>query len=114
MDTRKTMRLLIFDGLMATSVTTQNSVDLTEIMEAREWLAATLIVSRLESNAGYPRIDGELMADSILNGVAAGARCIDLDGPNMRERFARKRDLQRRRARLSPVTRASERRYHPS
>lgn len=32
------------------------------------------------------------MADSIPNRVAAGARCIDLDGPNMRECFAKERD----------------------
>lgn len=31
------------------------------------------------------------MADSILNRVATGARYIDLDGPNMREYFARQR-----------------------
>lgn len=32
------------------------------------------------------------MADSILNRIATGSRYIDLDGPNMREYFAKKRD----------------------
>jgi len=42
----------------------------------------------------YLRIEGELMAGSILNRIATGARHADLDSPNMRERFAkRKADL---------------------
>ena len=32
------------------------------------------------------------MADSIPNRVATGARYIDLDGPNMREYFAERRE----------------------
>ena len=60
-------------------------------MEAREGRAATLIASQLEPNEWYLRIEGELMADSILNRVVTGARYIDLDGPNMREHFARER-----------------------
>ena len=69
------------------------SQTLFEIMEAREGRAATLIASQLEPNEWYLRIEGELMADSILNRVATGARYIDLDGPNMREYFARERVL---------------------
>ena len=67
-------------------------MDLFEIMEAREGRAATLIASQLEPNEWYLRIEGELMADSILNRIATGSRYIDLDGPNMREYFAKKRD----------------------
>ena len=40
---------------------------------------------------GCCRIEGELMADSILNRIATGTRYIDLGGPNMREYFARKK-----------------------
>ena len=39
----------------------------------------------------YLRIEGELMADSILKRIATGARYVDLDGPNMREYFAKRR-----------------------
>ena len=92
MDAYKTVQLLIVDDFMTTPVTTQNAVDLFEIMEAREGRAATLIASQLEPNEWYLRIEGELMADSILNRVATGARYVDLDGPNMREYLARQKD----------------------
>lgn len=91
MDACKTVQLLIVDDFMTTPVTTQNAVDPFEIMEAREGRAATLMASQLEPNEWYLRIEGELMADSILNRIATGARCIDLDGPNMRERFAKRK-----------------------
>lgn len=91
MDAHKSVRLLIVDDFMATSITTRNAVDLFEIMEAREGGAATLIASQLEPNEWYLRIEGELMADSIPNRIATGARYIDLDGPNMREYFTKRR-----------------------
>ena len=91
MDDYKTVPLLIIDDFMTTPISTQNAVDLFEIMEARENLCATLIASQLEPNEWYLRIEGELMADSILNRIATGARYIDLEGPNMREYFATKK-----------------------
>ena len=60
-------------------------------MEAREGRCATAIASQLEPNEWYLRIEGELMADSILNRIATGARCIDLEGPSVREHFAKKK-----------------------
>ena len=94
MDELKTVPLLIVDDFMTTPITTQNAVDLFEIMEARENLCATLIASQLEPNEWYLRIEGELMADSILNRIATGARYIDLEGPNMREYFAKKKQAE--------------------
>lgn len=91
MDELKTIPLLIVDDFMTTPITTQNAVDLFEIMEARENRCATLIASQLEPNEWYLRIEGELMADSILNRIATGARYIDLEGPNMRDYFAKKK-----------------------
>ena len=64
-----------------------------EIMEAREKLCAALIASQLEPNEWYFRIEGKLTADSILNRIAA-ARYIDLEGPNMREYFAKKKPAE--------------------
>lgn len=72
MDAFKTVDLLILDDFMTTPIGTQDAIDLFEIIE---W---------------YLRIEGELMADSILNRLSSGARYIDLDGPNMREYFAAK------------------------
>lgn len=92
MDAYKTVQPLIVDDFLTTPIATRNAVDLFEIMEAREGRAATLIASQLEPNEWYLRIEGELMADSILNRVATGARYIDLDGPNMREYFAERRE----------------------
>lgn len=91
MDLYKRVQLLIVDDFMTTPIETRNAVDLFEIMEAREGRVATLIASQLEPNEWYLRIEGELMADSILNRVATGARYIDLDGPNMWEYFAKGR-----------------------
>ena len=82
------------NDFMTTPITTQNAVDLFEIMEARENLCATLIASQLEPNEWYLRIEGELMADSILNRIATGARYIDLEGPNMRDYFAKKKQVE--------------------
>jgi DNA replication protein DnaC len=87
-DHYKTVRLLIVDDFLTTPITTENAIDLFEIMEAREGRAATLIASQLEPEEWYLRINGELMADSILNRIATAARYIDLDGPNMRKHFA--------------------------
>ena len=92
MDALKEVELLIVDDFMTTPIATQNSIDLFEIMEARENRRATVIASQLEPNDWYLRIEGELMADSILNRIATRARYIDLDGPNMREYFAKQRN----------------------
>jgi len=94
MDLYKTVQMLIVDDFMTTPIGTQNAVDLFEIMEAREGRRATLIASQLEPQEWYLRIEGELMADSILNRIATGARYIDLDGPNMREYFAKRKDAR--------------------
>ena len=87
-DSYKTVSCLIVDDFLTTPITTENAIDLFEIMEAREGRAATMIASQLEPEEWYLRITGELMADSILNRIATGARYIDLDGPNMRKHFA--------------------------
>ena len=79
------------DDFMTTPITTENAIDLFEILEAREGTGATLIASLLEPNEWYLRIEGELMADSILGRTGSTARYLDLDGPNMREYFAKKK-----------------------
>lgn len=94
MDTLKTIELLIIDDFMTTPITTKNAIELFEIMEARENRCATIIASQLEPNEWYLRIDGELIADSTLNRIATAARFIDLDGPNMREYFAKKKHTE--------------------
>ena len=85
MDAFKSVPLPVVDDFMTTPIGTQNTIELFGIMEAREGRATTLIGSQLESNEWCLRIEGELMADSILNRIATGARYVDRDGPNMRE-----------------------------
>ena len=85
MDRFKSVKLLIIDDFLATPIETVNSVDLFEILEAREGRRATLIASQLEPNEWYLRIEGELIADSILGRVASACRYLDIDGPNMRK-----------------------------
>lgn len=82
---------MLVDGFMTAPASTQSSVDLFEIMEGREGRCAIAIASQLEPNERYLRIEGEPMAGSIPNRIATGARYIDLEGPNMREYFARKK-----------------------
>ena len=61
---------------------TENSVDLL----AQEGRRATLIASQLELDEWYLlRIEGRLIADSILGRVASSCRYLDIDGPNMRK-----------------------------
>ena len=59
---------------------TQNAVNLFEVMEAHESRRASVIASHLEPNEWYLRMEDELMANSILNHIATGARYVDLDG----------------------------------
>ena len=92
MDRLKTIKLLIIDDFMTTPISTQDAVDLFEIMEAREGRQATLIASQLEPEEWYLRIEGELMADSILNRIATASRYLDIEGPNMREYFAKQKE----------------------
>lgn len=91
MDALKSVQLLILDDFMTTPIATQSAVELFEVMESREGRKATIVASQLEPNEWYLRIEGELMADSILNRIATGARYVDLDGPNMREYMAGQR-----------------------
>lgn len=91
MDALKSVQLLILDDFMTTPIATQSAVELFEVMESREGRKATIVASQLEPNEWHLRIEGELMADSILNRIATGARYVDLDGPNMREYMAGQR-----------------------
>lgn len=91
MDRFKSVKLLIIDDFLTTPIETVNSVDLFEILEAREGRRATLIASQLEPNEWYLRIEGELIADSILGRVAPACRYLDIDGPNMRKWLAENR-----------------------
>lgn len=91
MDRFKSVKLLIIDDFLTTPIQTTNSVDLFEILEAREGRRATLIASQLEPNEWYLRIEGELIADSILGRVASACRYLDIDGPNMRKWLAENR-----------------------
>ncbi len=54
------------------------------------------------------------MADSILNKMATEARRIDLDGPNMREYFAKRRKPHRCQGSLLAVPPVVDRRYRSS
>ena len=90
-DRLKTAKLPVVDDFMTTPISTQDAVDLFEIMEAREGKQATLIASQLEPEEWYLRIEGELMADSILNRIATAGRYLDIEGPNMREYLAKQK-----------------------
>lgn len=94
MDRFKSVKLLIIDDFLTTPIETVNSVDLFEILEAREGRRSTLIASQLEPNEWYLRIEGELIADSILGRVASACRYLDIEGPNMRKWLAENRSRE--------------------
>lgn len=84
-DYYKRVDLPVLDDFLATPTDVRDAIDLFEIIESREGRAATLVASQLEPNERHPRIEGELMADSILDRIATRAQFVDLGGPNMRE-----------------------------
>lgn len=84
----KTVSLLIIDDFMTTPISTQNAVDLLEVVEARDGKAATIITSQLEPEDWYLNIDDELIADTLLNRLATGSIFLDIEGPNMREHMS--------------------------
>ena len=49
-DEFKTVKVLMMDDFVTTPITTENAIDLFEILEAREETGATLIASQLEPN----------------------------------------------------------------
>lgn len=85
MDRCKSVKLLMLDDFLTTPIQTENSVDLFELLEAREGRRATLVASQLEPDEWYLRIEGRLIADSILGRIASSCRYLDIDGPNMRK-----------------------------
>ena len=95
MDRLKAVKLLIIDDFLTTPIETVNVVDLFEVLEAREGRRATLIASQLEPNEWYLRLEGEVIADSILGRVASACRYLDIYGPNMRRWLAENRQIGR-------------------
>lgn len=90
-DFYKSVQLLILDDFLTTPISTQNAIDLFEVLEARDGRTATLIASQLEPNEWYLRFEGQVIADSILSRIASASRYLDIDGPNMREYLSKKR-----------------------
>ena len=88
MDRFKSIKLLVIDDFLTTPIGTVSSVDPFEIPEAREGRRATMIASQLEPDEWYLRMEGELVADSILGRVASACRYLDIDGPSMRKWIA--------------------------
>jgi hypothetical protein len=60
--------------------------------EAVEGMHSTVVGSQLDPEEWYVRAEGETVADSIPSRLASGHPCLDIDGPNMRERLAEKED----------------------
>lgn len=87
-DRLRSIKPLVIDDFPTTPIETVNSVDLFEILEAREDRRATMIASRLGPDEWHLRTGGEPIADSTLGRVASACRYLDIDGPNMRKRIA--------------------------
>lgn len=64
----------IIDDFLITPIETTNSVNLFEILEAREGRRATPIASQLGPDGWCLRTGGEPMADPILGRVASACR----------------------------------------
>lgn len=90
MDHYKGVELLVLDDFLASPAGPENSVDLHEIIVARDSRRATVVASPIEPNEWYLQIDGPVMADAIPDRLAKGSTYIDIAGPNMREYYAKK------------------------
>jgi DNA replication protein DnaC len=82
--------LLVLDDLFLTDCSMQNITDLFEIIEARMVCGSLLLSSQLPPEQWHLRIDTKIIADALLDRVIHNAHLIEIDGPNMREYYAKK------------------------
>jgi len=82
--------LLIIDDLFLSECSTQHVTDLFEIIESRMTKGSLLLSSQLHPEQWHLRIDTKIIADALLDRIIHRAYMIKLEGPNMREHYAKK------------------------
>jgi DNA replication protein DnaC len=82
--------LLILDDLFLEESDMVNVTDLLEIITHREATGASIIIaSQLQPEEWHLRIDTKIIADALLDRMVHNAYKIEIDGPNMREYYAK-------------------------
>jgi len=84
------VELLIIDDLFLSECSMQNTTDLFEIIEARMTRGSLMLSSQLAPEQWHLRIDTKIIADALLDRVIHNSHLIEIEGPNMREYYAKK------------------------
>jgi DNA replication protein DnaC len=84
------VELLIIDDLFLADTSMRNITDLLEIFESRNGRSSMILASQLPPEEWHLRIETKIIADSILDRIAHNSYVIQIEGPNMREHFAKK------------------------
>lgn len=78
-------KLLILDDFGVSSISTDDTTNLFEIIEARSELNSTIITSQLPVKEWYGYLDNNTVADALLDRVANSSHRVELKGESMRK-----------------------------
>ena len=78
-------KLLILDDFGISSISTDDTSNLFEIIEARSELNSTIITSQLPVKEWYGYLDNNTVADALLDRVANSSHRVELEGESMRK-----------------------------
>jgi hypothetical protein len=85
------LSLLVLDDWGLQPMTDSNRRDLLEIIDDRYQRSSTLITSQLPVNAWHDSVGDATLGDAILDRLIHNAHRIEVHGPSMREKIAKKR-----------------------
>lgn len=85
------LSLLVLDDWGLQPMTDSNRRDLLEIIDDRYERSSTLITSQLPVNAWHDSVGDATLGDAILDRLIHNAHRIEVQGPSMREKIAKKR-----------------------
>lgn len=86
------VELLILDDLFTTAPSQSFVTELFHLIDLREGRTSTIVCSQSTPDVWYEVIGIEVIADSLLNRLVKNARVITIEGPNMREVLAKKKE----------------------
>ncbi|QCB28916.1 transposase/IS protein [Corynebacterium endometrii] len=76
--------LLVLDDFLTTPISGETSIELFNLLAAREGRGSTMVTSQFEPDEWYDSMPDRVVAESLLNRLIGGAEIVNIDGPNMR------------------------------
>lgn len=76
--------LLVLDDFLTTPISGETSIELFNLLAAREGRGSTMVTSQFEPDEWYDSMTDRVVAESLLNRLIGGAEIVNIDGPNMR------------------------------